>query len=126
MEFNRRELLKYFGVGATIVPVLGGVPKTELPAKLIEEPRIEVATATIPILPRREYLNREIISVSVDIVARSGHYRFQADSFITDMRQELIELGCRGQFRKWIPGLMDIRWSMEGYCTGMASCEKLK
>ena len=41
MQINRRDLLKYFGIGSTIVPVLGGVPKIEAPARLISEPEIE-------------------------------------------------------------------------------------
>ena len=39
---SRRDLLKYFGIGATIVPVLGGTPITDVPAKLIQEPKIDL------------------------------------------------------------------------------------
>ncbi len=44
-ELNRRDLLRYFGIGATIVPVIGGAAKTELPARLIEEAKVEPVTA---------------------------------------------------------------------------------
>ncbi len=40
LELNRRDLLKFFGIGATIVPVIGGAVKTELPARLIEEAKV--------------------------------------------------------------------------------------
>lgn len=46
---DRRELLKLFGVGAAVVPILGGVPVAAAESKLIEIPKIEpVEELTIP------------------------------------------------------------------------------
>ncbi len=38
---DRRELLKFFGIGATITPVLNGNPVIEHSAKLLAEPQIQ-------------------------------------------------------------------------------------
>ena len=40
MSLDRRELLRFFGIGATITPVLGGKPIVERAAKLLAEPSI--------------------------------------------------------------------------------------
>ncbi len=45
LELNRRDLLRFFGIGATIVPVIGGAAKTESLARLIEIPKIEPVKA---------------------------------------------------------------------------------
>lgn len=45
MKQNRRDLLKYFGIGTVIIPVIGGTPETEKPATLIEVPKVEIAEA---------------------------------------------------------------------------------
>ncbi len=38
---TRRELLKYFGIGTVIVPLVSGAPDVRTPAKLISEPDIK-------------------------------------------------------------------------------------
>jgi len=127
MEFNRRDLLKFFGVGATIVPVLGGVPKIEAPARLIEEARIQpVELATIQDLPRKEFFNRELMDITVDMVTARDHYRFQAHTFITNMNHELIEVPGPGAYRHYLPGYREVRWSMTGFCMADSSCTKIK
>lgn len=40
---NRRELLKRFGIGTIIAPVVAGAADLSLPAKLIEVPQISLA-----------------------------------------------------------------------------------
>lgn len=40
---NRRDLLKFFGAGAVIAPVIGGVASATQHARLIEEPKVEIA-----------------------------------------------------------------------------------
>jgi hypothetical protein len=46
---SRRDLLKFFGVGATVIPVIGGAPEPDAAARLIEVPKVELITAaTIP------------------------------------------------------------------------------
>ena len=41
---NRRGLMKLFGVGAVIAPVIGGVALAEDHVKLIAEPKVEIAS----------------------------------------------------------------------------------
>lgn len=48
---NRRDLLKKFGIGAAIVPIIGGVPEMEAKASLIEVPRVELARPVITEAP---------------------------------------------------------------------------
>ncbi len=52
MSINRRDLLKFFGVGATIAPVVGGEPLLLANARLIEPAKIELFTATEADMPR--------------------------------------------------------------------------
>lgn len=42
---DRRELLKFFGIGTVITPVLGGQPVIEASAKLLAEPNIQPVLA---------------------------------------------------------------------------------
>jgi hypothetical protein len=44
---SRRDLLKHFGIGTVIVPLVGGAAEITAPAKLIEVPSIE-AVKTLP------------------------------------------------------------------------------
>jgi hypothetical protein len=41
---NRRDLLKWFGAGATIAPIVSGMPKLEAAASLIEVPKVKPVT----------------------------------------------------------------------------------
>lgn len=49
---NRRELLRFFGAGATISPVVGGEPLLHATARLIEPPKIDIITASDADMPR--------------------------------------------------------------------------
>ncbi len=40
MEFNRRDLLKFFGAGTIIAPVVNGLTVEDTRAKLIETPKL--------------------------------------------------------------------------------------
>lgn len=42
MNQSRRDLMKFFGIGTVIMPVIGGVVETSAPAKLIEAPKIDL------------------------------------------------------------------------------------
>lgn len=39
-QMNRRELLRYFGIGATITPILNGMPRVEAVATLLAVPEV--------------------------------------------------------------------------------------
>ena len=42
MSFNRRDVLKLFGAGATIAPVLNGLADEQRSVRLIESPKVEL------------------------------------------------------------------------------------
>jgi hypothetical protein len=46
MNGTRRDLLKYFGIGTVIVPMVSGAPDVTTPAKLIEVPEIKPVILT--------------------------------------------------------------------------------
>lgn len=50
---DRRDFLKYFGIGATIVPLVAGMPRTDVSAKLIEVPKADIEIAQ----PLKQSLN---------------------------------------------------------------------
>ncbi len=43
---DRREFLKLFGVGAAVVPIIGGVPFASAESKIIEAPKVELVKPT--------------------------------------------------------------------------------
>lgn len=46
MNFNRRDLLKYFGIGSAIVPVIGGEPLMQAEAKLVQPAQVVPSVTT--------------------------------------------------------------------------------
>jgi hypothetical protein len=44
---HRRDILKLFGVGATVVPVIGSAPEMSAQARLIEVPKVELVDAPV-------------------------------------------------------------------------------
>jgi hypothetical protein len=49
-QLNRRSLMKLFGVGATIVPIIGGAIEETAAAKLIEVPKIDLVSEKEPVV----------------------------------------------------------------------------
>ncbi len=49
---NRRELMKFFGAGATITPLVAGEPIYRATARLIEIPHIEIVSPNEADMPR--------------------------------------------------------------------------
>lgn len=74
MSFNRRDLLKYFSVGTVISPLAA----SEVCAKLIEEPKIELVEAKqVPIAPdpdalRALFLRKSLCRLTIE--AGDGSY----------------------------------------------------
>jgi hypothetical protein len=58
---SRRDLLKYFGVGSVVVPLIGGEPMKELPARLIESANAELIQPQERVLTTLEGLTKVII-----------------------------------------------------------------
>ncbi len=122
LELNRRDLLKFFGIGATIVPVIGGAVKTELPARLIEVPKVEPAAA----IERDDLLEHLFIQRKIFRVIVEGEFgtqprrtRFYARSFLTHFDQEAIDITAPGeQYRRFMPGWQSAEWTLRGCCLG--------
>ena len=68
---TRRELLKYFGIGTVIVPLVGGAPDVTTPAKLIATPELKPV-----ILTEGKPLDlRTVKSVTVTVECHDGTRR---------------------------------------------------
>lgn len=122
---NRRDIIKLFGVGATIVPVIGGVPEIAAPAKLIVEPTIEpvVLAKASEISPfTNVIIGDNKVNVTVDLVQNGSHYRFQADSFIVEFSRQVVnhDLGNgHALLSQW-----GTNWTLRGIGTGPADILK--
>lgn len=122
LELNRRDLLKFFGIGATIIPVIGGAPRIESPARLIEEAKIEPAAALSaemdaePLLASL-FLQRQIFQVTVEgpfpFDGPPHRCRFYARLFLAEIQRDLMDIGS-GYRKKVIPGIQSGEWILKG------------
>lgn len=119
MIFNRRDLLKAFGVGATVVPVIGGVPEIATPAKLIEVPKLEPVTLEKSSGP---FLGGERCAITVDIVTETGkHFRFEAESFDVSVSRRMIDVTdyrSRDPYPRMAPGPFAGMFTLSGTFDG--------
>jgi len=118
---SRRDLLKLFGVGAAIVPLIGGVPEVSEAAELITLPSIkpiEVVPFVDPIRLAQEALhNRGTFKMTVTFQDEAGkRFQFNADTFITDFGYQPIEVTelYRDHYRHYIPGPVRAEWQLKG------------
>jgi hypothetical protein len=122
LELNRRDLLRFFGIGATIVPVIGGAAKLDSPARLIEVPKVEpAATLETDDLLEHLFIQRKIFRVTVEgeFGQQPRRCKFYARSFLVDMCQETIDITDPGdQHRRFMPGVQSADWTLKGCCLG--------
>src|SRR5262245_27439065 len=117
---NRRDLLKLFGVGATIVPVIDGMPKTDAPASLVKVPEVEIATAPASWMLGDKHLmdalyRRERIHVAVRLTSRLGVTDLAGESFITRVQPKLYDVTAFGDVhRQYVADLAEIEWEVKG------------
>lgn len=116
MHLNRRDLLKFFGIGATIVPVLGGAPRLEMPAKLIAEPvldPVQIATSTTGILKTGD---RMLVTFDYLNLDNGTRWRFECPSVIVESRCNMIDVTNHTDypFRRLVKGGIDTEWSIRG------------
>lgn len=134
-EFNRRDLLKFFGIGATVVPVVGGVPKVEAPARLIAEPKVEpleVVPADVKVEDFARNIGYQKTHLTVFARTEKGQtYRFDADTFVVNAELEVLgyqdpEVIRSGLgYMKLAPGRVRVGWKMTGECTGPATIQDI-
>lgn len=118
---DRRGFLQAFGIGAIAVPVVGGVPELQHTARIIEPPKVELVTAPkiLDELPMEPFLNRTVCKTVVTMFDGKKTYRFTADSFITDLEREYVDVtSYYSQYREYVPGLTTVRYTLKGVVTG--------
>jgi hypothetical protein len=115
---ERRDFFKLFGAGATIVPLIGGVPEVAVPAKLIEVPKIEpvqypaLETKGIPLA------SHDPCAITVTITTPDGKtYRMSAKTFVAKVDVSSIPYGW-GDVHQMIVPCHNVSWNMEGVFTG--------
>jgi hypothetical protein len=92
MTIDRRSLLKWFGAGAVIAPVVNGLALSENHAQLIETPKVEIAKPPdlITVDPHAAvamFMDREVLGVTVFAKSRNRGvvFRMDCESFIDRM-----------------------------------------
>lgn len=85
---TRRSFAQMFGIGASVVPLIGGIPEVAAEAKLIAVPQVEpvsLHTSSDMHAMANEVLGGANASITVDIRTKKGErFRFTADSFDID------------------------------------------
>lgn len=84
---QRRDLLKLFGIGASIAPIVNGMPRIEAAANLIELPKVEPVSleSAMPNGAINDFLNSHAreCDIRVSIRAASGTvYHFKGATFV--------------------------------------------
>jgi hypothetical protein len=125
---NRRDLLKYFTAGASIIPVVGGMPKMEAAANLIEVPKISPVEIVkdIPLLNSFRAIALDDIEISVTLKQRDFVYHIEGKSFVTRVSCPVIQdVTTHNSNGEWMPGysMFDLgTWKLEGKMTGAMKC----
>jgi hypothetical protein len=114
---NRREMLRLFGIGATVVPIVGSEPVMAAEAKLVEAPKVElIHKSPSLVIPGP---GRVGVTFTQMDPTRKRVYVFEAESVITHMTKGLQTVRSRFphheellQTEGWI------EWEIRGH-TGM-------
>jgi hypothetical protein len=94
---NRRDLLKLFGAGTVAVPLIGGVPEIGAAATFIDAPKVEPA-----VLPAGSWAGGETV-IHVECIRDDGSVlRFEASSFVADLRHEYRTLYGQSRYAEGI------------------------
>lgn len=120
---DRRDLLKFFGAGAIIAPMVDGKVMREAEALIVEPPKVEIVKE----LPRQmspqglvnAFVNRDLLDIHVDFYNRRTreHWQMKAHTFIdaTNFQAERTRLYSQGTSLE-LPASADgvINWVMKG------------
>jgi hypothetical protein len=112
---NRRDFLKFFGIGATVIPLIEGMPSTQNQAVIILPPTLEIPE------PPQISLVSEMPSFGLsDAVLflrdRQTHQvtRLDVTAFIQEARQDFIEVASWSGYRDFLPGPMHLTLTVSG------------
>lgn len=116
---NRRDLLKLFGAGTAIVPVIGSKPVLAAEAILVEPPKIEVVQEIPQIQPKVSIpfvgTNPDVVHLSVTYTISDGEiHTFDVDTIMTETKVDYFELGERWGPRELIERERRIEYSFRG------------
>jgi hypothetical protein len=119
LVMDRRDLLKLFGIGSVIAPVIGGVASAAPLVKLIQEPKYELVPPQAPVeateLPASgDSGDFEITAYFRDKRSRSVH-RIECSAFLLSYRCEVIDVTTPGAaFRSYFPGPAEMTLRVTG------------
>ena len=115
---NRRDLLKYFGIGASVIPIVGGMPVPGAEAKLIAVPRVE-PVALAENHPANDQLWKLLESKSEMLCyfrTPDGHtWTFEASAFVMRLETKWSDLAGFGRYYpSALPDRSECVWRLEG------------
>jgi hypothetical protein len=118
---QRRDFLKYFGIGASVVPLIGGIPKTDTVAKLIEEPKADVKLASqMPTVDALDFIRSsgpKRMQVSFASEYDGPSFTFECRTFIVHHKVDVIPVTRYpyrdGAFQEFIPAVQQLTWELE-------------
>ena len=119
MSFNRRDILKLFGVGAAVVPLVEGKPLVEAPAQLVTVPEVKILEPPAPLVTGAQAMSNmfcqgEDVTMHVRFTSKDGVVDFAARTFITRMDTHLVDVTAHGGPRRAIPARGLIEWELRG------------
>lgn len=113
--------MRYFGVGAVVAPVLGGLPHSDAAALLVETPKVIPADVTItPGLPAEiPRFAAGLPRVEVDVWQshpEPSHLHFEGEGFVIWADGDRMDIGTVQSGKPlwaWCPRPLDIRTEFE-------------
>ena len=117
---NRRDLLKLFGIGASVVPIVGGSPQLAAESRLIETPKVEpiIEATQIPFMPD-ELLTAKKGQIQVALKANGHAYWFNADTFFLEAVRGFTDVSSRFGSPEFLPSSYGrMQWTMTGELIG--------
>jgi hypothetical protein len=115
MPLNRREILQLFGVGAAVVPIIGGAPEMAATARLVEVPRVEPCISTNP-YPQVKQIRMETGGrYRMTLTALHDSFLIEGDTFLTDLSYESLKVtDFSGRAVDTILSQQRLRWTLSG------------
>lgn len=115
---SRRDLLKLFGVGALVAPVIKGIPSVESVALIVTPPTIEIppppkvqAFAAMP-----DFMDSDVVVFARD--RKTGSVmRMECRAFLTEWKHEMIDISSHSidpRFREFVPAQTTVTFTATG------------